>query len=67
MYIEVHNMLRSERCCRKHLTTWPKRTKVGDIFKHVMLLPSKNHNFEMHWFWCSKHGGRQFFFLEDKF
>jgi len=63
MYLEVHNMLRRERYCRKHLTTSPKRTKVGDIFRCVMSLPQK-HNFEMHmrfWFWCSKHGRWQFF------
>jgi len=35
-------MLRSERCCRKHLIIGPKRTKVGDIFRHVMLLPPKS-------------------------
>ena len=40
-------MLRRERYCRKHLTTWPKRTKVGDIFRCVMYCPQK-HNFEMH-------------------
>jgi len=41
MYLEVQYMLRRERYCRKHLTTWPKRTKVGDIFRYVMSRPPK--------------------------
>jgi len=64
MYLEVHNMLRRERYCRKHLTTWPKRTKVGNIFRCVMSLPPKAQLWDAYmrfWFWCSKHGRWQFF------
>jgi len=71
MYLEVHNMLRRERYCRKHITTWPKKTKVGNIFRYVMSLPKKAQFWDAYrpmrfWFWCSKHGRWQFF-LEDRF
>jgi len=64
MYSEAQNMLRRERYCRKHLTTWPKRTKVGDIFRCVMSLLPKAQFWDAYmrfWFWCRKHGRWQFF------
>ena len=58
-----------ERYCRKHLITWPKRTKVGDIFRCVMSLPQK-HNFEMDicgFDFDAVNMEDDIFFLEDRF
>ena len=48
MYLEVHNMLRRERCCRKHSHNMTKKDESGRYFQVWYVTPPKKHNFEMH-------------------